>query len=372
MRQNDWFNKLDFAYQGAMAWQDENARQQLLATLAALEKMLDGAASPRGFSAIPWLYGFNRVAHLRADERQWAERLCERLWKVKGTGRIYAEEALLGLVGAQASPDSLPFFRAALETHRERDSFQARRRSIAVASVAFIAHQTGDAAAHAQLEAWLAHPDVTVRTEAVALYGHLHLQENERVEEATIAMLTRVAYEDRAFAPRFLARDWLHTTGVPIRIEPPNGVYAFKVSLGRASRTVELTASQRLDDLASAILHAFGWDHDHLYEFALTGDLRDRRFVLPDTKYEPPGFAMGAGRAAEQKPPDSPPSLMNLPLGALGLTKGHKFIFHYDFGDNHHFQVTVVDVHAHRDSQAEYPRVVARLGKAPEQYPRYD
>ncbi|MCY1074954.1 IS1096 element passenger TnpR family protein [Archangium lansingense] len=330
------------------------------------------SAGPRGFNAIPGLYGFrHRVARLSADERQWAERLGERLWSATGTGRTHTEEALLGQVGVQASPDSLPFFRAALEANRERDPFQRQRRRIAVASVAFIARQTGDAAAHAQLDAWLVHPDVTVRTEATVLYGSIHLREDGRLDEAALAPLKRVADEDRAFAPRFLARGWLHTAGIPVPVEPPDGVYAFKASLGRTSRTVELTAAQSLDQLASAILNAFGWDHDHLYEFALTGDLQDHRFIYPDRDYDqaPFDFDWTADEASEEEQPPDSPEPLHLPLGAFGLTRGHEFIFRYDFGDDHRFRVTVADVQENRSPRAKYPRVVAKTGKAPKQYP---
>jgi hypothetical protein len=103
----------------------------------------------------------------------------------------------------------------------------------------------------------------------------------------------------------------------------------------------------------------------------LTGDRRDRRFVLPDpdTERTPLGFSPDASG-----PPESPESqdLMTLPLGAFGFTKSYKFIFHYDFGDNHHFRVTVANVHKHQDPGVRYPREVARTGHAPEQYPSYD
>lgn len=371
MRQEDWFDKLHFRREGALMMGEEGkARQWLLTALTDLEKMLDGAEDRRTFSDIPGLHGFNWGVCLRADERQRAERLAERLWSEKGTGRTYTEEALLGQVGVQASPDSLPFFRAALEASRARDSFQVQRRRIAVAAVAFIAHQTGDVAAHAQLEAWLAHPDITVRTEAVALYGRLHLKRS-RLDKAARAVLSRVAYEDRAFAPRFLARLWLHVSGIPVRVEPTDGVYAFKVSLGRVSRTVELTASHLLDDLAHAILSAFGWDHDHLFEFALTGDLRDRRFVLPEVDYEPLGIFGLFSDVAPSEGSDTPGPML-LPLGGFGFIQGHKFIFRYDFGDDHRFKVTVAGIQAHQSPGERYPRVVARTGEAPEQYPRFE
>jgi hypothetical protein len=379
MRQDDWFQTLAFAHEGAMARRDPEARRRFLAALALLERALDEAAGPRDFSRIAGLGGFSVAARLSADERMWAEQLGERLWRALGAGRTYTEESLLGQVGVQASPDSLPFFRAALEATRERDSFQVRRRRIAVASVAFIARQTGDAAASAQLEAWLTHADVTVRTEATALYGRLRFRADGGLDAAARSTLERVAYKDRAFAPSFLARGWLHATGVAVPVEPPRGVYAFKASLGRVSRTVELTSSQSLDQLASAILSAFGWDRDHLYEFALTGDLRDSRFILPERGQEVLGFDWGLDTDVEQAPPESGDSLsppespdpMSLPLGAFGFPKGHQFLFRYDFGDDHRFKVKVRDIHMHRTPHERYPRVVDSTGKAPEQYPRF-
>jgi pRiA4b ORF-3-like protein len=349
MRQEDWFERFTFVHSLSTNRVDEGARKQALEALSALENVLNGADSTRAFN-IPGLSGFHgRAARLEPEERKWAERLGERLWNAKGTGRTYAEEALLGQVALQASPDSLPFFRAAVEFNRARDSFQVQRRRIAVAAVAFTALQTGDAASHAQLEAWLAHPDLPVRTEATAVYGRVHLPEEGRLKPAARAALEHVAYQDRAFAPRFLARGWLHTAGIPVRVEPPDGIYVFRASLGSASRTVELKASATLSALASSILNAFGWDHEHLYEFALSGDIRDRRFVVP--------------RDDEEAEP------LRLALGRMGFPKGHTFLFRYDFGDDNRFRVTVVNIQDHASPGEKYPRVVARMGEDPEQYP---
>jgi hypothetical protein len=374
MRQEDWFDSLTIAHMASLEWAGAEARRHFLTALEGLESVLDGKAGRGGFGSVHGLSGFAPPVRLKTEERQRLERLGEHLWKASGSGRTWAEEWLLRQVAAQASPESLSFFRAAVDASRERDPFQAQRRRVAVASVAFIAHQTGAEAAHAQLEAWLTHPDVTVRTEAVDLYGRLHVQELGKLAEAHRVVLERVAYTERAFAPRFLARGWLHASGVPVRVEPPDGVYAFKASLGRASRTVELTASQSLGELASIILSAFRWDHDHLYEFALTADLKDRRFILPDADDEAFGLDWSFEEEDEQeqsKAPEAPeaPSPMALPLGAFGFTQGHKLIFRFDFGDDHRFQVTVADIHEHRNPRAKYPRVAAETGKAPKQYP---
>lgn len=360
----DWFSRLEAARPLHPVAGGEELRHLFLSTLDKLEEELD-REGPRKFSSIQGLNGFRWAVRLDPDERLRAEQLGERLWSEQGTGRTYAEEALLGQVAAQASPGSLPFFRAAVEASRQRDSFQVQRRRIATAAVALIARHSGDPAAHSQLSAWLEHPDVAVRTEAVDVYGRIHRQEDGTLTPAARAALERVANEDRVFAPRFLARGWLHTSGAPLPVKPQHGVYAFKASLGHASRTVELKASQTLPQLASAILNAFHWDHDHLYEFALTGDLHDHRFILPDEDHEP--FRLSSPQAGADEL-----SRLDMPLGALGLAKGHKFIFHYDFGDNHRFQVTVTAIHEQHDPGSRYPRVVAETGEAPEQYPSFD
>jgi hypothetical protein len=379
MRRRDWFEKLTYLKVAALERPDPVAQRHFHLALTGLEGVLEGQAGSGSFDSIHGLSGYAWPLPLKAEERQRLERLGARLWKASGVGRTQAEQWLLLQVAAQASPDSLPFFRAAVEASRERDALQAQRRRAAVAAVAFIAHQTGADAVHAQLEAWLTHPDVTVRTQAVDLYGRLHVQELGRLADAPRAVLERVAYTERAFPPRFLARGWLHVAGVPVRVEPPDGVYAFKASLGRASRTVELRASQSLAQLASAILGAFRWGNDHLYEFALTADLKDGRFILPDPDEEAFGMDWGFEEDSEQQAPTASdadafeaPSRMSLPLGAFGFTRGHKLIFHFDFGDDHRFQVTVVDIHEHRAPRAKYPRVVAETGKAPEQYPHVD
>jgi hypothetical protein len=60
---------------------------------------------------------------------------------------------------------------------------------------------------------------------------------------------------------------------------------------------------------------------------------------------------------------------MDLPLGALGLTKGHPMIFRYDFGDNHQFNVVVAAIYPKQAPRTKYPRIVTRPAKLPEQYP---
>lgn len=150
-----------------------------------------------------------------------------------------------------------------------------------------------------------------------------------------------------------------------VPIEPPDGVYVFRVSLGRPACTIELRASQTLPELANAIRCAFGWDEDHLYKFAMTDDIHERRFVLPPADAEIAPLEFGAGAT------DAEPSAFDLPIGALGLPKGHRFVFRYDFGDDNRFEVVVAATHPHREPRVRYPHVAARTGKSPVQYPAW-
>ena len=54
-------------------------------------------------------------------------------------------------------------------------------------------------------------------------------------------------------------------------------------------------------------------------------------------------------------------------IGDLGLVRKHKFLYYFDYGDSHKFEVEVVGIHPDIQ-QGKYPRVVESKGKAPAQY----
>lgn len=110
-----------------------------------------------------------------------------------------------------------------------------------------------------------------------------------------------------------------------------------------------------LDQLAWAIVSAFGWDSDHLYAFTLSTELEDDLF---QAAYE---GAPLERRGAEEGP-------LSMPVGALELVAGHRFTLLYDFGDHNIFFVQLVEVKEKVDARAKYPRVAATAGKAPAQY----
>jgi hypothetical protein len=167
--------------------------------------------------------------------------------------------------------------------------------------------------------------------------------------------LTGIAGGDPAFGPRFQALAVLRAAGRPVPPDNPGGVYTFKVKFKwakRIYRTIELRSEQTLDDLHGAIQRAIRWDADHLYSFFVGGMARDGRyrFSCPYEEYSPPWTDEAV-------------------VGELGLTKGHKFLYYFDYGDSHEFEVEVVDVRPQAEP-GEYPRVADAKGDAPSQYGR--
>jgi len=62
---------------------------------------------------------------------------------------------------------------------------------------------------------------------------------------------------------------WRHNLALP-EVSFQEGVFIFKVSLGRVWRRVALQSDITLQDLSNIILNAYRFDHDHLYCFTYT------------------------------------------------------------------------------------------------------
>ena len=118
-------------------------------------------------------------------------------------------------------------------------------------------------------------------------------------------------------------------------------------------RNLELAQSQTLDTLSRAILDAIDWDADHLYSFFMSNRAWDEQ-----TEYTSPQSAEGRTAAG-------------LTLADLGLKPKQKFLFLYDYGDEHLFEVEVVSLRKGAPP-GEYPQLVGSRGDAPEQYPEYE
>lgn len=129
------------------------------------------------------------------------------------------------------------------------------------------------------------------------------------------------------------------------------------------SRTLEIRAAQTLEELHEALFAAFDrWDH-HYYEFQVGGkgpmDPKARRYTLR------PAAAMGGGLPKEAG------LVSRTSVGSLGLKVGDVFGYWFDFGDDWWHQVNVTAIAA-RAPRGRFPRVTARVGESPPQYPGED
>lgn len=133
----------------------------------------------------------------------------------------------------------------------------------------------------------------------------------------------------------------------------------FRASLrARLYRDIEVLSSSTLADLAEAICAAFGFDMDHAYGFysKLTGKLFDspQRFEL---------FADIAGGGSR--------SVKGTRVTTAFQKVGSAMTFLYDYGDEWRFRAEVIGT-GQALPDANYPRIVGKIGKAPPQYPDID
>ena len=146
--------------------------------------------------------------------------------------------------------------------------------------------------------------------------------------------------------------DWQQVLELPGQAFQP-GSFVFKVSLeDNLWREIIIHDSSTLEDLSDAILHAFRFDHDHLY-----------RFLYP-TRF---------GVEAEVCHPymEQTPSTVEVRIGDLPAKVGFHMIYNYDFGDNWLFDVLLERIDQ-PDEDADPYRIGERQGDAPEQYPSWE
>ncbi len=132
--------------------------------------------------------------------------------------------------------------------------------------------------------------------------------------------------------------------------------YAFKITYERDSeiwRTVELTSTQTLRELHAVIQDAFEFDHDHLYSFFMSGRAWDK-----------------ASEYAAQ-PEGNQRAVSGTRLENLRLRLKQRFLYLFDYGDEHHFDVQLVSLNPDAP-KGRYPRIVEEHGQAPQQYGGWD
>jgi len=132
--------------------------------------------------------------------------------------------------------------------------------------------------------------------------------------------------------------------------------YTFKVTYEDDEdiwRKIEVSENQTLDDLHRIILDSFDFGHDHLYSFYLSGRAWDK-----STEYSSPH---ANGRNADR-----------MRIRDLHLRMKQKFLYLYDFGDQHHFEVQLMEINLDAPKDVRYPVIVEKYGDSPSQYGDWD
>jgi hypothetical protein len=274
-----------------------------------------------------------------------------------GTGTTSIQEALLNLIGITADVRSIPFWQEILEYRRPRDKFAGRRKTYALAALAYLALRHNSAQAYKVLRELTRHRLPDIRETAVEYLGLAYLAAERSLPPDVVEHVTTIATEDPAFGPRFQARMLLHQIEAPVPLDNPGGVYVFKVKFmwaKRINRTIAVRSEQTLMDLHHAIQRAIKWDDDHLYAFFMSGKVHDARTEIGHPYLE-----------------DVPLYVDELTIGELGLVRKHKFVYFFDFGDSHQFEVEVLDIHP-KAERRNYPVLLDKQGASPRQYHAFD
>ena len=200
---------------------------------------------------------------------------------------------------------------------------------------------------------------------------------------------------------------------------------------GRVWRKIEMRSDQTIEDLHYAIQDAYEWDADHMYSFFMSNRAWDSstEYTLPEDAdpwdldlvgedEDDEGLAAGAA-VVEETAEDMLTELIELGLTAEGqqqaqeilddpaldeaekierlqlladsflddvwgddftvdvrettladldLQVGQKFLYLFDYGDEHQFQVRVHAINPDAP-EGDYPAIVESRGQAPAQYP---
>jgi hypothetical protein len=128
-----------------------------------------------------------------------------------------------------------------------------------------------------------------------------------------------------------------------------DGIFYFKVSLGKPWRRIAIAAEHSLEELADCIISAFDFDGDHLH-----------RFQIRDSD----GKVLSVNHPAVT---DADLHTDEFAIGYLPVEEGQAIPFDYDFGADWQFTVTLEKI-APPNPEITQPIIVESRGKAPAEY----
>ncbi len=138
------------------------------------------------------------------------------------------------------------------------------------------------------------------------------------------------------------------------------GTHVFKVSLLALKsiwREIEIGSNSSLYDFAEAIVRAFEFEFDHAFGFY-------SRLKGPGALQVNPRYELFADIGEDS----DAGSVEKTTVGEVFQQPKHTMLFLFDYGDNWEFRVELLRV-GERQPRTRYPRLLAKKGRAPEQYP---
>ena len=141
------------------------------------------------------------------------------------------------------------------------------------------------------------------------------------------------------------------------------GTHIFRVALrDRPSvhRDIEIDSGKSLAKLAEAMVRAFDFDFDHAFGFY--PNTRGRAVTRGRPAYE---LFADMGEATEAR------SVERTSIAEAFPEVGHAMTFLFDYGDEWLFRVELTAM-GRKMAKARYPRVLAKAGPSPVQYPDPD
>ena len=140
--------------------------------------------------------------------------------------------------------------------------------------------------------------------------------------------------------------------------------YIFKTHLFRDKkviREIEILESSNLYKLAEAIVKSYDFDFDHAFGFFST---IGEQWYKSEKKYEL--FA-----DMEDTEPTGAKSVEKTKIGEVWKNPGDKILLLFDYGDTWLFVVELIEL-GNKEARKRYPRIIKKVGLAPEQYPEID
>lgn len=135
-------------------------------------------------------------------------------------------------------------------------------------------------------------------------------------------------------------------------------VFAVKYLVAKGIfRKIELKTTQTLKDLHNAIQDYLEWDNDHMYSFFM------------DNKFYSQNKDMEYACSCEDAEKENLKTADKAGIGGFNFKIGQKFAYLFDFGDDHCFEIKVLDFGIYK-SNKKYPSLLESKGNI-EQYPDY-